>query len=151
MVSLTGSTSAGARVGQVAAAGIKKVTLELGGKSAFIIAPDADFDTALTAAVRGCYINNGQTCTATTRLLVPADRLEYVEQKLAELVGAQRIGDPSTTPSTSDRWHRVSSSSRSSTTSLQFLPTLTSWSVGRVMCQTWTIGCGRDSSSARPW
>ncbi|WP_317547440.1 aldehyde dehydrogenase family protein [Rhodococcus cercidiphylli] len=94
MVSLTGSTSAGARVSQVAAAGIKKVTLELGGKSAFIIAPDADFDTALTAAVRGCYINNGQTCTATTRLLVPADRLEYVEQKLAEHVGAQHIGDP---------------------------------------------------------
>ncbi|KQU07173.1 aldehyde dehydrogenase [Rhodococcus sp. Leaf7] len=94
LVSLTGSTSAGARVGQVAAAGIKKVTLELGGKSAFIVAPDADLDAAITAAVRGCYINNGQTCTATTRLLVPADRIDEVEQKLVELVGSQTVGDP---------------------------------------------------------
>lgn len=94
LVSLTGSTSAGARVGQVAAAGIKKVTLELGGKSAFIVAPDADIDAAITAAVRGCYINNGQTCTATTRLLIPADKLDQVEKKLVELVGSQKIGDP---------------------------------------------------------
>lgn len=94
LVSLTGSTSAGARVGQVAAAGIKKVTLELGGKSAFIIAPGADIEAAVTAAVRGCYINNGQTCTATTRLLVPADKLDEVEKKLVELVGFQEIGDP---------------------------------------------------------
>ncbi|SNS87099.1 aldehyde dehydrogenase family protein [Rhodococcoides kyotonense] len=94
LVSLTGSTSAGARVGQVAAAGIKKVTLELGGKSAFVIAPDADIDAALAAAVRGCYVNNGQTCTATTRLLVPSDRLGEVEGKLVELVGSQIIGDP---------------------------------------------------------
>lgn len=94
LVSLTGSTSAGARVGQVAAAGIKKVTLELGGKSAFIVAPDADVEAAVTAAVRSCYVNNGQTCAATTRLLVPADRLDQVEKKLVELVGSQRIGDP---------------------------------------------------------
>ncbi|WP_020106953.1 aldehyde dehydrogenase family protein [Nocardia sp. 348MFTsu5.1] len=94
LVSLTGSTSAGARVGQVAAADIKKVTLELGGKSAFIVAPDADVDAAVTAAVRSCYINNGQTCAATTRLLVPVDRLEQVEAKLVELVGSQRVGDP---------------------------------------------------------
>ncbi|WP_217266266.1 aldehyde dehydrogenase family protein [Rhodococcoides kyotonense] len=94
LVSLTGSTAAGARVGQVAAAGIKKVTLELGGKSAFVVAPDADVDAALSAAVRGCYVNNGQTCTATTRLLVPLDRLDYVEEKLAQLVGSQKVGDP---------------------------------------------------------
>ncbi|PZU03077.1 MAG: aldehyde dehydrogenase family protein [Gordonia sp. (in: high G+C Gram-positive bacteria)] len=94
LVSLTGSTSAGARVGQLAAAGIKKVTLELGGKSAFIVAPDADMDAALNAAVRSCYVNNGQTCTATTRLLVPADRLDEVERRLVELVGSQTIGDP---------------------------------------------------------
>lgn len=94
MVSLTGSTSAGARVGQVAAAGIKKVTLELGGKSALIVAPGADVDAAVTAAVRGCFVNNGQTCTATTRLLVPADRIDEVESTLVELVGSQRIGDP---------------------------------------------------------
>lgn len=94
MVSLTGSTSAGARVGQVAAAGIKKVTLELGGKSAFLVAPGADLGAALTAAVRGCFVNNGQTCTATTRLLVPADQIDAVEATLLELVGGQKIGDP---------------------------------------------------------
>ncbi len=94
LVSLTGSTSAGARVGQVAAADIKKVTLELGGKSAFIVAPDADVDAAVTAAVRGCYVNNGQTCAATTRLLVPIGDLEQVEAKLVELVGGQSVGDP---------------------------------------------------------
>lgn len=94
LVSLTGSTSAGARVGQVAASGIKKVTLELGGKSAFIVAPDADLDAAITAAVRGCYVNNGQTCTATTRLLVPADRIDEVEKKLVDLVGSQTVGNP---------------------------------------------------------
>ncbi len=94
MVSLTGSTSAGARVGQVAAAGIKKVTLELGGKSALIVAPGADVNAAVTAAVRGCFVNNGQTCTATTRLLVPADSIDEVEKTLVELVGSQRIGDP---------------------------------------------------------
>jgi aldehyde dehydrogenase (NAD+) len=94
LVSLTGSTSAGARVGQVAASDIKKVTLELGGKSAFIVAPDADVDAAVAAAVRSCYVNNGQTCAATTRLLVPVDRLAQVEAKLVELVGSQRVGDP---------------------------------------------------------
>ncbi|ANY25492.1 aldehyde dehydrogenase family protein [Gordonia terrae] len=94
LVSLTGSTGAGAKVAELAATGIKKVTLELGGKSAFIVAPGADLDTALAAAVRGCFVNNGQTCAATTRLIVARDDIAAVEERLAELVGAMTVGDP---------------------------------------------------------
>ena len=94
MVSLTGSTGAGARVAQIAARDIKKVALELGGKSAFVLLPGADLHTALAAAVRGCFVNNGQTCSATTRLLVPNDVLAQVEEICAGLVDAFTVGDP---------------------------------------------------------
>lgn len=94
LVSLTGSTGAGARVAQLAAPGIKKLTLELGGKSAFLLCPDADLDAALDTAVRTAYVNNGQTCSATSRLLVTRDRLAEVEDRLVALVDAQVVGDP---------------------------------------------------------
>ena len=94
MVSLTGSTSAGVRVAELAARTVKRTTLELGGKSAFVLCPDADLDAALDAAVRTAYVNNGQTCAATTRLVVTRDRLAEVEERLAALVGAQVVGDP---------------------------------------------------------
>jgi aldehyde dehydrogenase (NAD+) len=92
LVSFTGSTSAGARVAELAAAGIKRTTMELGGKSAFLLTADADLDQAIAAAVRGCFINNGQTCAATTRLLVPNELLDEVEQRLVALVSAMRVG-----------------------------------------------------------
>jgi acyl-CoA reductase-like NAD-dependent aldehyde dehydrogenase len=94
MVSLTGSTSAGVRVAQAAAPTIKRVALELGGKSAFLVAPGADLDAALAAAVRGCFVNNGQTCSATTRLIVPLSQLAEVESRVAALVEAFVIGNP---------------------------------------------------------
>lgn len=94
MVSITGSTGAGARVAEVAAKTIKKVGLELGGKSAFLLAPGADLDAALSNAVRGCFVNNGQTCSATTRLLVPSDLLGEVEERVAAAVNAMTVGDP---------------------------------------------------------
>ncbi|WP_239346728.1 aldehyde dehydrogenase family protein [Frankia sp. CiP3] len=94
LVSLTGSTAAGARVAQLAGPGIKRLTLELGGKSAFILCPGADLGRAVTSAVRGCFVNNGQTCSATTRLLVPHELLEEVEERLVALVEAQVVGDP---------------------------------------------------------
>lgn len=94
LVSLTGSTAAGARVAELAAPGIKRVTLELGGKSAFVICPDADLDAAVDAAVRTAFVNNGQTCSATSRLVVTHDRLAEVEDRLAALVGAMVVGDP---------------------------------------------------------
>ena len=94
MVSITGSTGAGARVALAAAPNITKVALELGGKSAFLLAEGADLDTAISAAVRGCFVNNGQTCSATTRLLVPSSLLAEVEQRVEALVSAFTVGDP---------------------------------------------------------
>ncbi len=94
LVSLTGSTAAGARVAELAARTVKRVTLELGGKSAFLLCPDADLDAAVDAAVRTAFVNNGQTCSATTRLVVTRDRLAEVEDRLAALVGAFVVGDP---------------------------------------------------------
>ena len=80
MVSFTGSTRAGRRVMELAAEGIKRVSLELGGKSANILLDDADFATAVPAGLFGCYMNSGQTCSALTRMLVPRDRLAEVEE-----------------------------------------------------------------------
>ena len=71
MVSFTGSTRAGKRVAEVAAATVKRVALELGGKSANVILPDADFERAVSTGVTMCYLNSGQTCSALTRMLVP--------------------------------------------------------------------------------
>src|SRR3954469_5578517 len=76
MVSFTGSTRAGKRVAEVASQTVKKVSLELGGKSANVILDDADFNKAVADGVGKCMLNSGQTCTALTRMLVPRDRLE---------------------------------------------------------------------------
>ena len=76
MVSFTGSTRAGKRVAEVASQTVKKVALELGGKSANVILDDADFEKAVKAGVNNCYLNSGQTCSAWTRMLVPRDKLQ---------------------------------------------------------------------------
>ena len=81
MVSFTGSTRAGRRVMQLAAETIKKVSLELGGKSANVMLEDADLDKAIPAGMFACYLNSGQTCSALTRMIVPRDRLAEVEEK----------------------------------------------------------------------
>jgi aldehyde dehydrogenase (NAD+) len=94
MVSITGSTQAGVQVAQAAARTVKRVTLELGGKSPFILLDDTDLAAALPVAVRSCFVNNGQTCSALTRLIVPRSLLAEVEEGLAGLVGAMRVGDP---------------------------------------------------------
>jgi aldehyde dehydrogenase (NAD+) len=94
MVSITGSTAAGARVAGIAAAGITRVALELGGKSAFLLVEGADLEAATAAAVRGCFVNNGQTCAATTRLLVPSALLGEVEERVRAQVSAFTVGDP---------------------------------------------------------
>ncbi|MFA5566563.1 MAG: aldehyde dehydrogenase family protein [Acidimicrobiia bacterium] len=90
MVSFTGSTRAGTRVQQVAAETVKRVALELGGKSANIILDDADFATAVPKGVFACYLNSGQTCSAQTRMLVPKDRMDEV----VEIVTAALPGFP---------------------------------------------------------
>ena len=81
MVSFTGSTRAGKRVMALAAGSVKRVALELGGKSANVILEDADLDKAVPAALFACYLNSGQTCSALTRMLVPRARLAEVEER----------------------------------------------------------------------
>ena len=76
MVSFTGSTRAGIEVAKAAAPTVKRVTQELGGKSPLIITPDADLQAAVRWGCEDVFINTGQTCTALTRMLVPADRYE---------------------------------------------------------------------------
>ncbi|MFE7421068.1 aldehyde dehydrogenase family protein [Rhodococcus sp. NPDC057529] len=93
-VSFTGSTSAGARVAAVAAANITKVSLELGGKSASIIAEDADLSTAVRSSVRHGLMNSGQTCTAWTRLVVPRSKLGEVEELVTTEIARMPVGHP---------------------------------------------------------
>jgi len=87
MVSFTGSTNAGKRVSEVASKTVKRVALELGGKSANIILDDADLAKAVKAGVQNCYLNSGQTCSAWTRMLVPRakhDEAVQIAKKVAE-------------------------------------------------------------------
>jgi aldehyde dehydrogenase (NAD+) len=94
MVSFTGSQAAGSRVAAVAGAGIRKVCLELGGKSAFVVLDDAPFGKAIAAGVNHCMQNSGQTCSAWTRMLVPRARQgEAVELAVAQLAKLT-LGDP---------------------------------------------------------
>ena len=94
MISFTGSTRAGKRVSELAAGTVKRVALELGGKSAAIILDDADLATAVKATVAYCYLNSGQTCAATTRMLVPESRYEEAAALATEAAGAFSVGDP---------------------------------------------------------
>ena len=80
MVSFTGSTRAGRRVSELAAKSVKRVALELGGKSPNIILDDADLEIAVKAGVQNCYLNSGQTCSAWTRMLVPRKKHDQAAQ-----------------------------------------------------------------------
>jgi acyl-CoA reductase-like NAD-dependent aldehyde dehydrogenase len=94
MISLTGSTRAGRRVGELAAQTIKRVSLELGGKSANVILDDADLQTAVADGVQKCFLNSGQTCSALTRMLVPREKLAEAEAIAAAAAQAAKLGDP---------------------------------------------------------
>jgi len=94
MVSFTGSTRAGKRVAEVASQTVKKVSLELGGKSPNVILDDADFTKAVADGVGKCFLNSGQTCTALTRMLVPRERLAEAEGIAAATAAAFTPGDP---------------------------------------------------------
>ena len=92
MVSFTGSTRAGTKVAEVAAVNVTRVHQELGGKSANIILEDADLSAAIPAAVDACYLNSGQTCSALTRLLVPADKMDEVVAIAGETAAGYTVG-----------------------------------------------------------
>ncbi len=88
MISFTGSTRAGKRIASLAGEQVKRVALELGGKSANVILDDADLEKAVADGIGKCFLNSGQTCSALTRMLVPADKLEQVEQLAAATAAA---------------------------------------------------------------
>ncbi|MGX7827370.1 aldehyde dehydrogenase family protein [Actinokineospora sp. 24-640] len=94
MVSFTGSTAAGRRVSAVAAATIKRVALELGGKSANIVLDDADLGLAVKIGLANTFINGGQTCTAWTRMLVPAARHDEAVALASAAAAKYTVGDP---------------------------------------------------------
>jgi len=94
MVSFTGSTRAGRRVSELAAATVKRVTLELGGKSAAILLDDADIAKAVKGVFGACYLNSGQTCTAHTRMLIPENRYDEVAELAKHVAAGWTVGDP---------------------------------------------------------
>ena len=94
MVSFTGSTRAGRRVSELAAHTIKRVALELGGKSPNVLLDDADFAAMVPAGVGAAYMNSGQTCSALTRMIVPRSRLAEVEELAKQAAEGYVVGDP---------------------------------------------------------
>ncbi|MBY0276916.1 aldehyde dehydrogenase family protein [Candidatus Binatia bacterium] len=94
MVSFTGSTRAGVAVAIAAAPTVKRVTQELGGKSANIILDDADLDATVTAGVRNVFTNSGQSCNAPTRMLVQRKSHDRAVEVAATVANSMRVGDP---------------------------------------------------------
>jgi aldehyde dehydrogenase (NAD+) len=97
MVSFTGSTRAGIIVAKTAADTVKRVAQELGGKSANIILPDADFETAVVKGVEGCFGNSGQSCDAPSRMLVPMERHEEALSIAKKAAEAHKVDHPDAT------------------------------------------------------
>ncbi|HZJ28047.1 MAG TPA: aldehyde dehydrogenase family protein [Acidimicrobiia bacterium] len=94
MVSFTGSTRAGKRVAEICAESVKKVALELGGKSPFVVLEGAPIDDAVTAGIGSCFMNSGQTCIAWTRMLVPRTQHDEIVAKVKEIAEGYPVGDP---------------------------------------------------------
>jgi aldehyde dehydrogenase (NAD+) len=93
-VSITGSTATGKTIARNAVDTMKRVTLELGGKSPTVILDDADLSQAVPFAVQAGLFNNGQACIAGTRILIPHSREQEIKQALADAVTALKVGDP---------------------------------------------------------
>jgi len=94
VVSFTGSTQVGKRINQLSAPTLKKVTLELGGKSASVVLKDADYEKAVKATVSSCFLNSGQTCLAQTRLIIPEEDYEIFANLAVSAVKNFTIGNP---------------------------------------------------------
>ncbi|HXB16165.1 MAG TPA: aldehyde dehydrogenase family protein [Solirubrobacteraceae bacterium] len=91
-IAFTGSTAVGREIGSKAGRALKRVTLELGGKSPNIILPDADLEAAVKGSFQAIYFNSGQACNAGSRLFAPADRYDEVIAALAEAAAATQLG-----------------------------------------------------------
>jgi acyl-CoA reductase-like NAD-dependent aldehyde dehydrogenase len=98
-IAFTGSTAVGREIGAKAGRALKRVTLELGGKSPNVILPDADIEAAIKGSFQAIYFNSGQACNAGSRLFVPAERFDEVMSALTDAANAARLGaglDPQT-------------------------------------------------------
>ena len=93
-VTFTGSSAAGRRIAEICGSDLRRVTLELGGKSAAILLDDADLGSAVEALRLGAFRNNGQVCTLKTRVLVPRVRQQELVERLDDLVSSMPVGDP---------------------------------------------------------
>ncbi|MEU8567558.1 aldehyde dehydrogenase [Streptomyces pathocidini] len=93
-VSFTGSVAGGKRVMEVAARHLTRVTLELGGKSAAIVLPDADLETTVAGIVSSAWMNNGQACVAQTRILAPRRHYDEIAERFTAAARALVVGDP---------------------------------------------------------
>jgi len=98
MMSFTGSTRAGIQVAKASADTVKRVAQELGGKSANIVLDDADLKAAVTAGVRACFMNSGQSCNAPTRMLVPAARHAEAVEFARAAASSVQVADPASAP-----------------------------------------------------
>ncbi|WP_159992553.1 aldehyde dehydrogenase family protein [Roseomonas sp. 18066] len=94
MMSFTGSTRAGVQVAKAAADTVKRVSQELGGKSANILLADVDFQKAVTKGIAGCFGNSGQSCNAPTRMFVPSSKMEDVKKIAKAAAETYKVGDP---------------------------------------------------------
>lgn len=94
MVSFTGSTAGGVEVGKLAMESVKKIALELGGKSPHVLLPSDDYTAALKKSLDSCFYNTGQTCSALTRLIVPRGDLGEIEALVVTLASQYTLGDP---------------------------------------------------------
>jgi betaine-aldehyde dehydrogenase len=93
-VAFTGSTAAGKRIAALCGERLRRVTLELGGKSAAILLDDVDLGATIPTLLPACIMNNGQACVAQTRILAPRSRYEEVVDAFAAAFGALKVGDP---------------------------------------------------------
>ncbi|MDJ0929472.1 MAG: aldehyde dehydrogenase family protein [Gammaproteobacteria bacterium] len=91
-ISFTGSTAVGKKIIEASTGNLKKVTLELGGKSPFVVFPDADLERVIPGAIRGAFFLQGQNCMASTRLFVHEDVFDTVVHGIAQGVGAMKLG-----------------------------------------------------------
>jgi aldehyde dehydrogenase (NAD+) len=93
-ISFTGSTAVGKSIATGAVSTMKRVTLELGGKSPHILLDDADLEKAIPIALYACFVNSGQACIAGTRLIGPESRLEAVKKAIQAITTTMKVGNP---------------------------------------------------------
>ncbi len=94
MISFTGSTSGGIQVGKNALDSLKHISLELGGKSPYIILKGSNYDEAIHLCFNSIFLNSGQTCTAFSRLIIPKSEQPLIEKKLVDIAKEYTLGDP---------------------------------------------------------